>query len=66
MGMLKMYCLSKFQAYSMFLLAIVTVLYISSPELIHLIIAGLQMLVKGTDITSSPYSLVTTLFSLFL
>lgn len=51
-GRLKMYCLGKFQACSMFLLAIATMLYISSPELIHLITARLQMLV--TNISSFP------------
>lgn len=58
----KIYCLNNFQVYSPVLLIIVTVLFIRSPELIHLKAGNVYFL---TNMSLFPYSLVPAAIILY-
>ena len=52
----KIYSLSNFEVYNTIVLTIVIMLYIISPELIHLIIGSLYTLMKISPVPASPSS----------
>lgn len=59
---LKIYSLSKFQVYDTVFLTVVTMLYIRSPELIHLITESLYLWTNTPHFPPSPPLATTILF----
>ena len=66
LGMLMICYLSKFQTYSMVLLAIIIMLYIKASKLIHLKIESLYSLINISQFPSTPHPWEPLFLSLFL
>ena len=66
LGMLMVCYLSKFQIYSVVLLAIITMLYIKASKLIHFKIESLYSLLNISQFPSPPHAWEPLFLSLFL